>query len=104
MAAYQANVADQAHIEHVVQRIASDFGKLDIIVANSGITSNIPAEDYKTHQWRDVIDMNLDGAFYTAQAAGRIFKEQGHGNVIFTASVSAEVVNIPQREAAVCCP
>lgn len=44
--------------------------------------------------------VNLDGAFYTAQAAARIFKKQGYGNVIFTASVSATLVNIPQKQAA----
>ena len=45
-------------------------------------------------------DNNLDGAFYTAQAAARIFKKQGYGNVIFTASVSATLVNVPQKQAA----
>jgi NAD(P)-dependent dehydrogenase (short-subunit alcohol dehydrogenase family) len=45
--------------------------------------------------------VNLDGAFYSAQAAARIFKQQGHGNVIFTASVSATLVNVPQKQAAV---
>lgn len=47
------------------------------------------------------MDVNLDGAFYTAQAAANIFKDQGHGNVIFTASVSATLVNVPQKQAAV---
>lgn len=46
------------------------------------------------------MSVNLDGAFYTAQAAGRIFKSQGHGNIIFTASVSAVLVNLPQKQAA----
>ena len=44
--------------------------------------------------------VNLDGAFYTAQAAGRIFKIQRFGNIIFTASVSAVLVNLPQQQAA----
>ena len=41
------------------------------------------------------------GAGYTAQAAGRIFKSQGHGNLIFTASVSAILVNVPQKQSPV---
>lgn len=98
--AYQANVVDQAQIENALHRITADFGKLDIIVVNSGVTSNIPAEDYKPNQWKHIMDVNLDGAFYSAQAASRIFKKQGHGNVIFTASVSAQLVNIPQKQAA----
>lgn len=99
-AAYQANVVNQTEIENAVQRIVSDFGKLDVMVVNSGVTSNIPAEDYTPEQWREVMNVNLDGAFYTAQAAARVFKKQGRGNVIFTSSVSATLVNVPQKQAA----
>ena len=100
-AAYQADVANQEDIEKAIKQIAADFGKLDIIVANSGICTNVPAEDYTTEQWHNITKVNLDGAFYTAQAAARIFKQQGYGNVIFTASVSATLVNVPQKQAAV---
>lgn len=92
---------NQPDIERAIQQIATDFGKLDIIVANSGITAHRPAEEYTTEQWREIMQVNLDGAFYTAQAAARIFKKQGFGNVIFTASVSASLVNLPQKQAAV---
>lgn len=101
-AAYQADVTSQSAIEVVVQQVVKDFGKLDILVANSGITTSVAAEDYTTEQWSEIMRVNLDGAFYSAQAAARIFKQQGHGNVIFTASVSATLVNVPQKQAAVC--
>lgn len=101
-AAYQADVGSQQDIEEEIQRIAADFGKLDIIVANSGVTSSSAGEDYTPDQWRDIMKVNLDGAFYTAQSAARIFKKHGYGNVIFTASVSATLVNVPQKQAAVC--
>lgn len=71
------------------------------MVANSGITASVAAEEYTTKQWSEIMAVNLDGAFYSAQAAARIFKEQGFGNVIFTASVSATLVNVPQKQAAV---
>jgi sorbose reductase len=99
--AYQADVTNQSQIESVIQQVANDFGKVDILVANSGIVSSIAAEDYTPSQWREIMKVNLDGAFYSAQAAARIFKQQGHGNVIFTASVSATLVNVPQKQAAV---
>ncbi|KAJ5797344.1 Short-chain dehydrogenase/reductase SDR [Penicillium pulvis] len=99
-AAYQANVTSQTEIETTIQQIAKDFGKLDIIVCNSGIVSSIAAEDYTDQQWREIMQVNLDGAFFSVQAAARIFKEQGRGNVIFTASVSATLVNVPQKQAA----
>lgn len=100
-AAYQADVTNQTAIEAAVQQVVKDFGKLDILVANSGIVSSIAAEDYTTEQWSEIMKVNLDGAFYSAQAAARVFKQQGHGNVIFTASVSATLVNVPQKQAAV---
>jgi sorbose reductase len=56
--------------------------------------------DYTSEQFSEIMRVNLDGAFYTAQAAGEIFKKQGHGNVIFTASVSAILVNVPQKQMA----
>lgn len=94
-------MSNKDQIENSIAQIKKDFGRLDIVVVNSGIASSVPAEDYTTEQWRQIMDVNLDGAFYTAQAAARIFKEQGHGNVIFTASVSATLVNVPQKQAAV---
>ncbi|KZF21975.1 oxidoreductase [Xylona heveae TC161] len=98
--AYRSNVTDAGTIEGTIKQIAKDFGKLDIIVANAGVTSHYPAEDYTPEQFSEIMKVNLDGAFYTAQAASRIFKEQGYGNVIFTASVSAILVNVPQKQAA----
>lgn len=98
--AYQSEVKDSSAIEATLQQIAKDFGKLDIVVANAGIASHYAAEDYTNEQWSDIMKVNLDGAFYTAQAAARIFKPQGSGNLIFTASVSAVLVNTPQRQCA----
>lgn len=100
-AAYKANVSDQKDIEAAIQQITRDFGKVDILIANSGIATAISAEDYKPEEWQEIMKVNLDGAFYSAQAAARLFKTQGFGNVIFTASVSASLVNIPQKQAAV---
>lgn len=98
--AYQAEVKDPKSIEATMIQIAKDFGKLDIVVANAGIADHYAAEDVTVEQWREIMQVNLDGAFWTAQAAGRIFKSQGFGNLIFTASVSAILVNVPQKQAA----
>ena len=51
--------------------------------------------------YSSMLAVNLDGAFFTAQAAAKIYKEQGSGNIIFTASVSAVMVNLPQKQAVV---
>lgn len=98
---YRSDVSDAKGIERTIQQIERDFGRLDIVVANAGIASYSPAEDYTPEKFSEVMRVNLDGAFYTAQAAARIFKKSGRGNIIFTASVSAILVNIPQKQAAV---
>ncbi|KAJ5698406.1 hypothetical protein N7462_000411 [Penicillium macrosclerotiorum] len=98
--AYQADVTVPKEISAAIDQIAKDFGKLDVIVANAGICSEYAASDYTPEEFERIMDVNVNGAFYTAQAAARIFKQQGFGNVVFTASVSATLVNTPQRQAA----
>ncbi|KAI3478879.1 hypothetical protein L1887_59114 [Cichorium endivia] len=84
------------------QRVAKDFGKLDICVANAGIAAHHDSLSYAEDDWQEMMRVNLDGAMFTAQAAGNIFKKQGPGagSMIFTASVSAILVNIPQKQSA----
>ncbi|PYI06986.1 oxidoreductase [Aspergillus sclerotiicarbonarius CBS 121057] len=98
--AYQADVTVPAEISAVIDAVVQDFGRLDVIVANAGICSEHAAEDYTPEEFQEIMDVNVNGAFYTAQAAARTFKKQGFGNVVFTASVSATLVNTPQRQAA----
>ncbi|RAK99315.1 SDR family oxidoreductase [Aspergillus ibericus CBS 121593] len=98
--AYQADVTVPTQISAAIDAVVQDFGKLDVIVANAGICSEHAGEDYTPEQFQEVMNVNVNGAFYTAQAAARIFKKQGFGNVVFTASVSATLVNTPQKQAA----
>lgn len=95
-------MADAAGIEDTIQQVVKDFGKLDILVANAGIGGHYAAEDCTPEQFSHTMNVNLNGTFYPAQAAARIFKKQGHGNMIFTASVSSTLVLVPQTQAVVC--
>lgn len=105
--AYKCNVTSQTETESVMAVAAKEIGggTLDIVVANAGIATHYAALDYTPEQFKEIMDVNLNGAFYTAQAAARIFEKQvaaggRKGNVIFTASVSAILVNVPQKQAA----
>ncbi|KAG0648003.1 NADP-dependent mannitol dehydrogenase [Hyphodiscus hymeniophilus] len=98
--AYKANVTDAAQIESVLQQVVKDFGHFDILIANAGIAAHYAAEDCTPDEFSHMMNVNLNGAYYSAQAAARIFKEQGHGNIVFTASVSAILVNVPEKQAA----
>ncbi|KAG6365800.1 hypothetical protein INS49_007411 [Diaporthe citri] len=98
--AYQSDVRSRASIASTVEQIVTDFGRLDVMVANSGVCADIPSLEYTEESWKDNNSVNLDGVMWTAQAAGKVFKQQGRGNLIITTSVSATLVNIPQRQAA----
>ncbi|OLL22622.1 putative NADP-dependent mannitol dehydrogenase [Neolecta irregularis DAH-3] len=87
-------------VSTVFTQIRKDFGKVDVVIANSGVCMHVSALDTTVAQWMRIQNVNYNGAFYTAQAAGKIFKEQGFGNLIFTASISGSIVNIPQPQAA----
>ncbi|KAK7403734.1 hypothetical protein QQX98_010473 [Neonectria punicea] len=99
--AYQLNVTDRAAVSAVIQAAAKELGGLDIVVANAGIADHIPAEDYPEDKFRDILDVNFNGAFWTAQAAANLMNgSKTRGSIIFTASVSAILVNVPQTQAA----
>ena len=99
--AYQCDVASQPSVEKAVQIANQELGRLDIVVANAGIAEHIPAEEYPEDNFRKMLDVNFNGAFWTAQAAARVMKGRTtRGSIIFTASVSGILVNIPQKQAA----
>lgn len=103
--AYRCNVSSRAEIADVVERVVADLGALHVCVANAGIDKYLPAEDFGESDYRLVLGVNLDGAFFTAQAAANAFKRQQQGDprfqgrVVFTALVLSQVVNYPQKQA-----
>lgn len=102
IATFACDVASRSSTASCISAIAADFGRgrLDVVVANAGVCADVSALEYTEAQWAHNNGANLDGVMWTAQAAGRIFKAQGKGNLIVTASVSATLVNVPQTQAA----
>jgi sorbose reductase len=98
--AYKSDTSDAKAISETLGQIVKDFGKIDIVIANAGICKHTEALDYTVEYWQKETNININGNFYTAQAAGRIFRAQGHGNLLFTTSISGTIVNIPQCQAA----
>lgn len=78
--------------------VVKDFGRLDIMIANAGIPSKAGGLDSSIEDWNRVRAVNFDGAYFCARAAGLVFKTQGHGNCIFTASMSGHAANVPQEQ------
>lgn len=85
----QTDVCNPAEVETMVQSAVREFGKLDVLVNNAGISAVADAESMSHDQWQSVIDTNLTGLFHCAQAAGRRMLQQGFGKIINIASMYA---------------
>ena len=83
-------------------------GRLDVCVANAGISEHNASVKYGEDERRKVLDVKLNRVFWTAQAGARIFQRQlrggeagsGSSSIIFTAGAFGILVNVPQKQAA----
>jgi len=97
---YICNVTDPENIKECIKSAAADFGTLDLLFNNAGICLHKPAIECEKNDWSKVIDVNLNGVFYVAQAfAQYLVANHKKGNIVNTASMSATIVNIPQGQA-----
>jgi 3-oxoacyl-[acyl-carrier protein] reductase len=86
--AYAADVRDHAVAAQVVGNVVRDFGRLDILVSNAGVTADAMIWRMTEAQWDDVLDVNLKGCFNYNQAAALVFKEQKGGRIVNIASIN----------------
>lgn len=80
------DVVNKRHVEQLVDKAVEHFGRLDIMVNNAGIAPVVDFLDVTEEMLSRVLDVNLKGAFYGTQAAGRQMIKQGGGGVIINMS------------------
>ena len=85
--AYEANAADFAQAEEVVNKIHEEFGHIDILVNNAGITKDGLMLRMTEQQWDAVLTVNLKSAFNYIHAVAPIMMRQRGGSIIGMASV-----------------
>src|SRR3954463_10924266 len=81
--AVATDVADPDSCRDLVQAAMLEFGHVDVLVNNAGIGTAVPATRESTEEFRAVIDVNLNGAYWMAQACGRVMQ---HGSSIVNIS------------------
>jgi len=95
----ETDVRSRLSVEAMVEKTVERFNRLDFIMNNAGIVKWCPAESVSEEDWREVIDVNLNGLFYCNQAAARQMIKQRSGCIINIASMSGYIVNRPQPQA-----
>lgn len=83
------DLRDQESIRTVPERAAAHFSRIDILVNNAGCNVRKPALDVSWEDWNTVLDTNLRGSFFVAQAFARGMVERGYGRIINIGSVTS---------------
>ncbi|MGI9096443.1 MAG: 3-oxoacyl-[acyl-carrier-protein] reductase [Candidatus Limnocylindrus sp.] len=94
--ALQADAADPDAAATVVARAMQEFGKVDLLVNNAGITRDTLILRMTPEQWREVLDTNLSGAFYMTKAAVKEMLRAKSGRIVNITSVSGQAGNAGQ--------
>ncbi len=86
--AIQADVTSLAAAEASVQAVVGEFGRLDILVCNAGITRDAVVWKLTEEAWDQVLAVNLKGSFAYCRAAAPVFRAQRSGRIVTIASIN----------------
>ena len=90
------DVTKAEQVEEVVRKVVSEFGRLDVLVNNAGITRDGLLIRMSDEQWRSVLEVNLTGVFFCTRAAAKVMLKQRSGRIINMASVVGLMGNAGQ--------
>jgi 3-oxoacyl-[acyl-carrier protein] reductase len=88
------DVTDPDSVAGVMRYTADRFGGLDIVVANAGVNHDGKVDRIDPAAWRAMVDTNLNGVFYSVQAAARHMLDQGSGAIVTVSSCMSSRVAI----------
>ncbi len=92
----RCDVTAEDDVTALVQRAVAEFGGLDVMVNNAGITRDATIRRMTLADFRAVLDVHLVGAWLGTKAAAAIMREHGHGSIIMISSISGKVGNAGQ--------
>ncbi|MFW5997046.1 MAG: 3-oxoacyl-[acyl-carrier-protein] reductase [Verrucomicrobiota bacterium] len=91
--AFMCNVTDATAVNDLITRIVENFGRIDVLVNNAGITRDNLLIRMKTEEWQSVLDVNLNGTFNCIKAVARPMMKARRGKIVNIASVVGIVGN-----------
>ena len=88
------DVSNPDSVQAATQATHEALSRIDLLVCSAGITgATVPVTDYPIDSWRQVIDINLNGVFYTCRAVVPVMKANGFGRIVNVASVAGKEGN-----------
>jgi SDR family mycofactocin-dependent oxidoreductase len=91
----RADVRDLPALQSLVDRGVAELGRLDVVVANAGVSTWGRFWEMSLDQWRDMLDINLTGVFHTLRAAAPAMIAAGNGGSIICTSSVAGIKSLP---------
>jgi len=95
-AGFEVNVVDRAAVEKMLHDVKTQFGSVDVLVNNAGITADSQLVKMEEDDFDKVISVNLKGVYNCSQAAAKIMVEQGSGVILNASSVVGVYGNFGQ--------
>jgi NAD(P)-dependent dehydrogenase (short-subunit alcohol dehydrogenase family) len=86
---HRADLGRVAEARGLIDAALTAFGRIDVLVNNAGLFERRPALEMDEADWDRILDVNLKGAFFCAQAAARAMRERGHGGAIVNVASDA---------------
>lgn len=84
------DVTREDDVVRTCDRVADEFGRLDVMVYSAGIKSKpLPAIDFSTQEWDRILAVNLHGAFWCAREAAKHMVRAGRGSIVLVSSINA---------------
>jgi len=84
---FPCDISDGDLFQNTIKSVINDYGKIDILINNAGITRDSLVLRMKNHQWDEVLNTNLNGAFHTTKSVLRSMMKNKYGRIINITSI-----------------
>ncbi len=93
---HRCDVTSEDDVAALLARCSREFGSLDVLVNNAGITRDKTMRNMSSEDFRSVLDVHLYGAWLGTKHASLVMREQARGSIVNISSISGKVGNVGQ--------
>ncbi len=91
---YKVDITKLAQVERTCERIAKRFGRISVLVNSAGMAGiNTTVDQYPVDEWNRIMELNVNGTFYTNRTVVPYMKQNGYGRIVNIASVAGKEGN-----------